>query len=137
MNMHCYEYALPFSSARIPTIHVIVILQVVRKLRRLPWSENETYLIRSLLSASVGRYSSAPLLASLTAGLSRYHPSLRIGVIDSLLEEVRPLSLIPHRFPDSAYFLLLAACWIAAHVQMLVMHGVYIGGLNLLACAPG
>ena len=63
-------------------------MQIMRKLRRLPWSETEPYLIRCLLSASVGRYSLAPALSSLTAGLSRYHPSLRIGVVDSLLEEV-------------------------------------------------
>ena len=73
-----------------------LVLQIVRKLRRLPWSDNEFYLIRTLLGASVGRYSLAPSLASLTAGLSRYHPSLRIGVIDSLLEEVQyfPITLL-------------------------------------------
>ncbi|KAK9868805.1 hypothetical protein WJX84_002149 [Apatococcus fuscideae] len=70
--------------------------QILRKLRRLPWAENEPYLIRCLLSASTGRYSLAPVLASLTAGLSRYHPSLRTGVIDSLLEEVRSGMEEPH-----------------------------------------
>ncbi|KAK9828252.1 hypothetical protein WJX74_005743 [Apatococcus lobatus] len=73
------------------------IKQIMQKLRRLAWSENEPYLIRCLLSASVGRYSLAPMLSSLTAGLSRYHPSLRVGVVDSLLEEVRAGLEEPHQ----------------------------------------
>ncbi len=84
-------------SSQVPDCPTYIVgVQVVRRLRRLAWSENEGYLIRSLLSAGVGRYSLAPCLASLTAGLSRYHPSLRIGVIDSLLEEVKRLPLMIH-----------------------------------------
>lgn len=45
--------------------------QVLRKLRKLPWADNEWYLVRALLSATRGRAGAAPLLASLAAGLSR------------------------------------------------------------------
>lgn len=41
-------------------------LQVLRKMRKLPWAENEPYLVRALLSASRGRAGAAALLASLT-----------------------------------------------------------------------
>ena len=49
--------------------------QVLRKLRKLPWADNEWYLVRALLSATRGRAGAAPLLASLAAGLSRCGPS--------------------------------------------------------------
>jgi hypothetical protein len=48
--------------------------QVLRKLRKLPWADNEWYLVRALLSATRGRAGAAPLLASLAAGLSRCEP---------------------------------------------------------------
>ncbi|KAK9825703.1 hypothetical protein WJX81_008105 [Elliptochloris bilobata] len=63
--------------------------QVVRKLRRLPWAANEAYLVRCLISVARSRVSSAPLAASLGAGLAHYHPSLGVALADAVLEEVR------------------------------------------------
>ncbi|KAK9806738.1 hypothetical protein WJX72_000988 [[Myrmecia] bisecta] len=63
--------------------------KVMRKLRRLPWAAYEAYLVHCLLGAVKGRVSHVPLVASLAAGLSRYHPSLGIAFVDALLEEVR------------------------------------------------
>ncbi|BDA48017.1 Regulator of nonsense transcripts 2 [Coccomyxa sp. Obi] len=62
---------------------------VLRKLRRLAWAENEAYLVRCMLAAAKARFDDLPLVASLAAGLSRYHPSLAIALPDALLEEVR------------------------------------------------
>lgn len=63
--------------------------QVLRKLRRLAWAENEVYVVRCMLAAAKGRYDDLPLVASLAAGLSRYHPSLAVALPDALLEEAR------------------------------------------------
>lgn len=72
-------------------------LQILRKLRKLSWAENERYLVRTLLKAVKGRFSQVPQVASLAAGLARYHPSLGVAFVDALLEEVRasflPLTL--------------------------------------------
>lgn len=46
-------------------------VQVLRKLRKLQWAENEPYLVRKLLHAARGKVGAAPLVASLTAGLAR------------------------------------------------------------------
>ena len=62
---------------------------MVRKLRRLPWAANEAYLVRCLIGAARARVSSAPLAASLGAGLAHYHPSLGVALADAVLEEVR------------------------------------------------
>lgn len=48
--------------------------QVLRKLRKLPWTETEPYLVRKLLHAARARFGAAPLVASLTAGLARCAP---------------------------------------------------------------
>lgn len=63
------------------------LCQVLRKLRRLAWAENEAYLVRCMLAAAKARFDDLPLVASLAAGLSRYHPSLAIALPDALLEE--------------------------------------------------
>jgi len=62
---------------------------VLRKLRKLPWAANEAYLVRAMLGAMRNRAGAAPLLASLAAGLSRYHPSLGVRLVDTLLEDTR------------------------------------------------
>ena len=36
-----------------------------------------------------GRFAHIPLVASLASGLSRYHPSLGVRLVDAVLEEVR------------------------------------------------
>lgn len=66
-----------------------LVTQVLRKLRKLPWAENEEYLVRTMLKAVKGRFSQVPQIASLAAGLARYHPSLGVAFVDALLEEVR------------------------------------------------
>ena len=63
-------------------------MQVLRKLRKLAWAENEAYLVRVMLKAVKGRFSQVPQVASLASGLSRYHPSLGVAFVDALLEEV-------------------------------------------------
>ena len=62
--------------------------QVLRKLRRLPWGEHEGYVVTCMLASAKGRYTDLPLVASLAAGLSRYHPSLGVALPDALLEQV-------------------------------------------------
>lgn len=60
---------------------------MLKKLRRLPWAESEPYLLATLLRAShKGRYSQIPHIASLAAGLSRYHPTLGVRLVDAVLE---------------------------------------------------
>lgn len=63
-------------------------MQVLRKLRKLAWAENEAYLVRVMLKAVKGRFSHVPQVASLASGLARYHPSLGVAFVDALLEEV-------------------------------------------------
>jgi regulator of nonsense transcripts 2 len=41
-----------------------------------------------MLKAAKDRYNDLPLVASLSAGLSRYHPSFGVALPDALLEEV-------------------------------------------------
>ena len=45
-------------------------------------------MVRCLLSAVKGRFSQIPMVASLAASLSKYHPTLGVALADSLLEEV-------------------------------------------------
>ena len=71
------------------TVQAEAAPQVLRKLRRLAWAENEAYVVRCMLAAAEGRFDDLPLVASLAAGLSRYHPSLAIALPDALLEEAR------------------------------------------------
>lgn len=72
-----------------PTLQVLfVLIQILRKLRKLAWAENERYLVRTMLKAVKGRFSQVPQVASLAAGLARYHPSLGVAFVDALLEEV-------------------------------------------------
>ena len=61
---------------------------MLRKLRRLPWTEYEPYLVHTLLRATKGRYDDLPYVAALCGGLSQYHPSLGVALADALLEEV-------------------------------------------------
>ncbi len=45
--------------------------------------------MRCLLRSARQRFTSAALVASLTAGLSKYRPALGIALVDALLEEIR------------------------------------------------
>ncbi|GAA0169591.1 RNA metabolism protein [Lithospermum erythrorhizon] len=65
------------------------IEHVLRQLRKLPWGECESYLLKCFLKVHKGKYSQIHLLASLTAGLSRYHDEFVVAVVDEVLEEIR------------------------------------------------
>lgn len=62
------------------------IEHVLRQLRKLPWNECEPYLLKCFLKVHKGKYGQIHLIASLTAGLSRYHDDFAVAVVD----EVRP-----------------------------------------------
>ncbi|KAF5205430.1 regulator of nonsense transcripts UPF2, partial [Thalictrum thalictroides] len=65
------------------------IEHVLRQLRKLPWSECEAYLLKCFMKVHRGKYSQVHLIASLTAGLSRYHDEFAVAVVDEVLEEIR------------------------------------------------
>ncbi|XP_021737281.1 regulator of nonsense transcripts UPF2-like [Chenopodium quinoa] len=65
------------------------IEHVLRQLRKLPWSECEPYLLKCFLKVHRGKYGQIHLIASLTAGLSRYHDDFAVAVVDEVLEEIR------------------------------------------------
>ena len=66
-----------------------LVLQVLKKLRRLPWAQYEPYLLKTLVRAThKGRFSQIPHIASLAAGLARYHPTLGVLLVDEVLEAV-------------------------------------------------
>ena len=86
--------------------------QVLRKLRKLAWTENEPYLVRVFLKAVKGRFSQVPQIASLASGRSRYHPSLGVAFVDALLEEVSHNN--PRHIPLHSTLLLLLSLQIWA-----------------------
>lgn len=63
--------------------------QVLKKLMKLPWSECEPYLLKCLMKVSRVRFQDIALIASLAGGLSQYHDSLGVGLVDLVLEDVR------------------------------------------------
>ncbi|XP_017697728.2 regulator of nonsense transcripts UPF2 isoform X2 [Phoenix dactylifera] len=62
---------------------------VVRQLRKLPWAECESYILKCFLKVHRGKYSQVNLIALLTAGLSHYHGEFAVAVVDEVLEEIR------------------------------------------------
>ena len=70
--------------------------QVARKVRKFPWEAHEALLVHCLLKALKGHYAQTAVIATCTASLARYHPSLSIHLTDVLLEQVR-LALGQHR----------------------------------------
>ncbi|XP_022746547.1 regulator of nonsense transcripts UPF2-like isoform X2 [Durio zibethinus] len=65
------------------------IEHVLRQLRKLPWSVCESYLLKCFMKVHKGKYGQIHLIASLTAGLSRYHDEFAVAVVDEVLEEIR------------------------------------------------
>jgi regulator of nonsense transcripts 2 len=61
------------------------IERVLRQLRKLPWSECEGFLLKCFMKVYKGKYSQVHLIASLTAGLSRYHDGFAVSVVDEVL----------------------------------------------------
>ncbi|XP_068315362.1 regulator of nonsense transcripts UPF2-like [Pyrus communis] len=82
--LHQYIRKLLFSDLDKSTIE-----HVLRQLRKLPWGECEPYLLKCFLKVHKGKYGQIHLIASLTAGLSRYHDEFAVSVVDEVLEEVR------------------------------------------------
>ena len=60
------------------------IEHVLRQLRKLPWSECEAYLLKCFMKVHRGKYGQIHLVASLTAGLSRYHDEFAVAVVDEV-----------------------------------------------------
>lgn len=66
-----------------------LVRQVLKKLMKLPWAECESYLLKCLMKVSRVRFQDIALIASLAGGLSQYHDSLGVGLVDLVLEDVR------------------------------------------------
>lgn len=81
--LHQYIRKLLFSDLDKSSIE-----RVLRQLRKLPWSECEDYLLKCFMKVHKGKYGQIHLIASLTAGLSRYHDEFAIAVIDEVLEQI-------------------------------------------------
>ncbi|XP_047940938.1 regulator of nonsense transcripts UPF2 [Salvia hispanica] len=82
--LHQYIRKLLFSDLDKSSIE-----HVLRQLRKLPWNECEEYLLKCFLKVHKGKYGQIHLIASLTAGLSRYHDDFAVAVVDEVLEEIR------------------------------------------------
>ncbi|CAK9142961.1 unnamed protein product [Ilex paraguariensis] len=82
--LHQYIRKLLFSDLDKSSIE-----HVLRQLRKLPWSECESYLLKCFMKVHKGKYGQIHLIASLTAGLSRYHDEFGVAVVDEVLEEIR------------------------------------------------
>lgn len=61
------------------------IENVLRQLRKLPWSECDQYLLKCFMKVHKGKYGQIHLIASLTSGLSRYHDEFSIAVVDEVI----------------------------------------------------
>ncbi|KAL4017885.1 hypothetical protein IC575_021461 [Cucumis melo] len=82
--LHQYIRKLLFSD-----LDKSAIENVLRQLRKLPWSECEQYLLKCFMKVHKGKYGQIHLIASLTSGLSRYHDEFSVAVVDEVLEEIR------------------------------------------------
>ncbi|KAK4253960.1 hypothetical protein QN277_009402 [Acacia crassicarpa] len=82
--LHQYIRKLLFSDLDKSTIEL-----VLRQLRKLPWSECESYLLKCFMKVHKGKYGQIHLIASLAAGLSRYHDEFAVAIVDEVLEEIR------------------------------------------------
>uniref|UniRef100_A0A5B6Z5R2 Putative regulator of nonsense transcripts UPF2 isoform X2 n=1 Tax=Davidia involucrata TaxID=16924 RepID=A0A5B6Z5R2_DAVIN len=82
--LHQYIRKLLFSDLDKSSIE-----HVLRQLRKLPWSDCEPYLLKCFMKVHKGKYGQIHLIASLTAGLSRYHDEFAVAVVDEVLEEIR------------------------------------------------
>ncbi|MED6152342.1 Regulator of nonsense transcripts upf2, partial [Stylosanthes scabra] len=82
--LHQYIRKLLFSDLDKSTIE-----HVLRQLRKLPWNECEPYLLKCFLKVYKGKYGQIHLIASLAAGLSRYHDEFAVAIVDEVLEEIR------------------------------------------------
>lgn len=82
--LHQYIRKLLFSDLDKSTLE-----HVMRQLRKLPWSECEPYILKCFMKVHKGKYGQIHLIASLAAGLSRYHDEFAVAIVDEVLEEIR------------------------------------------------
>ncbi|GFP82417.1 regulator of nonsense transcripts upf2 [Phtheirospermum japonicum] len=75
--LHQYIRKLLFSDLDKSSIE-----HVLRQLRKLPWDECEAYILKCFLKVHKGKYGQIHLIASLSAGLSRYHDDFAVAVVD-------------------------------------------------------
>lgn len=61
------------------------IEHVLRQLRKLPWSDCELYLLKCFMKVHKGKYGQIHLVASLAAGLSRYHDEFAVAIVDEVV----------------------------------------------------
>jgi regulator of nonsense transcripts 2 len=60
------------------------IANVLKQLRKLPWSECEQYILKCFMKVHKGKYGQIHLIASLTSGLSRHHDEFVVAVVDEV-----------------------------------------------------
>lgn len=60
------------------------ITNVLKQLRKLPWSECEQYILKCFMKVHKGKYGQIHLIASLTSGLSRHHEEFAVAVVDEV-----------------------------------------------------
>ena len=76
-------------------------LQVIKSLRRLPWSIEaeavETHVLKASLRVARTKYVSIPNIADCLSGLYRYRPNLLVQLVDRILEEVQRSMDAPHK----------------------------------------
>ncbi|KIY94933.1 putative Regulator of nonsense transcripts 2 [Monoraphidium neglectum] len=65
------------------------IVDVLRKLMKLPWADCERYVLKCMLKVVRVRFSHISLIASLAGGLAQYHESLGVALVDCVLDDVR------------------------------------------------
>ncbi|KAL1191567.1 Regulator of nonsense transcripts UPF2 [Cardamine amara subsp. amara] len=65
------------------------IPNVLKQLRKLPWSECEQYILKCFMKVHKGKYGQIHLMAALTSGLSCHHDEFSVAVVDEVLEEIR------------------------------------------------
>lgn len=74
------------------------IEHVLRQLRKLPWGECEPYLLKCFMKVHKGKYGQIHLIASLTAGLSRYHDQFAVSVVDEVISFIPKIFLLEFIF---------------------------------------
>lgn len=62
---------------------------ILRQLRKLPWAEEEDFIVSTLVKIYKGKYNNIHLVASIVSGLTSYHELVGIKTVDALLENIR------------------------------------------------
>lgn len=64
------------------------VKKVLLQLRKLPWDEQEDYVVRCLCKPWKVTYAAVPPLANVVASLSKFNSSLGVRVVDLVLEDI-------------------------------------------------